>query len=131
MAQPLPDHLDHGVVEAGVEVRAAGLVGVVVPAVVAAVGVQVAAELDEELEGERGAGGEGREGFDGREERQEGGCKGGRGEVRGDGVLEAVEVAVEDGHFAVDVVVEGLGGGRVGVHGGGDAGGDVCSSRWS
>lgn len=44
----------------------------------------------------------------------------------GEGVLEAVEVVVEDGHFAVEVVVEGLGGGGVGVHGGGDGWGNVC-----
>ena len=43
-----------------------------------------------------------------------------------EGVLETMEVVVEDGHFAVEVVVEGLGSGRVGVHGGSDGGGNVC-----
>lgn len=36
-----------------------------------------------------------------------------------------MEIAVQDGHFAVDVVVEGLGAGGVGVHSAGDAGGNV------
>lgn len=84
LAQPLPYDIDHGVVQAGVEVGARGLVGVVVPAVVAAVGVQVAAELDEELEGEGGAVGELGEVFDGGEECQECGGEGGGREVGGE-----------------------------------------------
>lgn len=94
LAQPLPYDFDHGIVQAGVEVRARRLVGVVVPAVVAAVGVQVAAELDEELEGEGGAVGELGEVFDGGEECQECRCESGGGEVGGERVLEAVEIAV-------------------------------------
>ena len=43
----------------------------------------------------------------------------------GEGVLEAVEVVVEDCHFAVEVVSEGLGGGIVVVHGCGDGRRDV------
>ncbi len=57
-------------------------------------GVQVAAELDEELEGEGGAVGELGEVFDGGEERQECGGESGGGEVGGERVLEAVEIAV-------------------------------------
>lgn len=88
-------------------------------------GVQVAAELDEELEGEGGAAGEFREVFDRGEEREECGREGGGGQVGGERVLEAVEIAVQDGHFAVDVVVEGLCAGGIDVHGAGDARGDV------
>ncbi len=43
----------------------------------------------------------------------------------GQGVLEAVEVVVEDGHFAVELVVEGLGGGGITVHCVGDGWGDI------
>ena len=57
---------------------------------------------------------------------REGGCEGGGGEVGGEGVLEAVEIVVEDGHFAVELVVEGLGGGLVGVHCLRDGGWYIC-----
>lgn len=99
------DDVQHALVQAGVEVRAAAGVGVVVPALVAAVGVEVAAELDDELEGEGGAAGEGGEVFDGGDQLGEGGGEGGGGEVRGEGVLQAVQVVVQDGHFAVELVV--------------------------
>ena len=108
--------IQHAVVESVVEVGAAAGVGVVVPTFVAAVGVEVPAELDDEFEGEGGAAGEGGEVFDGGDELREGAGECGGGEVRGEGVLEAVEVVVEDGHFAVELVVEGLGGGGIAVH---------------
>lgn len=67
--------------------------------------------------------------FDGGEE----GCKscgeGRGGQVRGEGVLEAVEIVVEDCHFAVEVVGEGLGGGGIIVHGGGDGWRDICEGH--
>lgn len=125
LAQPLPYDIDHRIVQAGVEVRARSLIGVVVPAVVAAVGIQVAAELYEELEGEGRAVGEFGEVFDRGEEREERGGEGRGGQVGGERVLEAMEIAVQDGHFAVDVVVEGLCAGGIYVHGAGDARGDV------
>ena len=68
-------------------------------------GVQVAAELDDEFEGERGAAGQVGEVFDAGDQLRESGGEGGGGEVRGERVLEAVEVVVEDGHFAVELVV--------------------------
>ena len=88
-------------------------------------GVEVAAELDDELEGEGGAAGQGGEVFDGGDELGEGAGEGGGGEVRGEAVLEAVEVVVQDRHFAVELVVEGLRRGGVAVHGVGDGGGEV------
>ena len=45
--------------------------------------------------------------FDGGDEGAEGGGEGAGGQMLGEGVLEAVEVMVEDCHFAVEVVVEG------------------------
>lgn len=123
------DDVDHDLVEAGVE-HAAGLdVGVVVVAFLATVGVEVAGELDEKLEGERGAVREGGERRERGEEGEEWGGEGGGGEVGGEGVLEAVEVVVEDRHFAVEMVGEGLGAregaGGEGVDGGKDGRGEV------
>ena len=47
----------------------------------------------------------------------------------GEGILEAVEIVVEDGHFAVELVVEGLGGGLVGVHCLRNGRGYICERR--
>lgn len=69
--------------------------------------------------------------FDGGEEGREGCGEGGGGQVGGEGVLEAVEVVVEDRHFAVEVMGESLGGGGVVVHGCGDGWRDVCEEAWS
>lgn len=71
--------------------------------------VEVPAQFDDEFECELGPAGQGGEVFDGRDELGEGAGEGGGREVGGEGVLEAVEVVVEDGHFAVELVVEGLG----------------------
>ena len=98
-------HIQQALIQPRIEIRPAARIRVVVPAVVAAMGVEVAAEFYDELEGEGGAGGEGGEFFDGGDELGEGGGEGGGGEVGGEGVLEAVEVVVEDGHFAVELVV--------------------------
>ena len=43
----------------------------------------------------------------------------------GEGVLEAVEVVVEHGHFAIELVVEGLCRGGVAVHGVGNGWGYI------
>ena len=118
--EPQAYDIQHAVVEAIVEFGPATSVGVVIPALVAAVGVEVAAELDDEFEREGGPTGERGQVLDGRDELREGAGKGGGGQVRGEGVLEAVEVVVQDRHFAVELIIEGLGGGGVAVHGVGD-----------
>jgi len=58
-------HIQQALIQPRIEIRPAARIRVVVPAVVAAVGVEVAAEFYDELEGEGGAGGEGGEFFDG------------------------------------------------------------------
>lgn len=62
--QAQPHNIEHAFIQPSVEVCPVASVRFVVPALVAAVGVQVAAEFYEELEGERGAAGEGGEVFD-------------------------------------------------------------------
>ena len=117
LGQALPNHVDHAFVQAAVEGGAAGDVGLVVPALVAAVRVQVAAEFDDELKRKGGPVGEGGEVFNGWNEGLQRGGEGRGGEVGGERVLQAVQIVVEDRHFAVEVVIEGLRGGGVGVHG--------------
>lgn len=109
-------NVQHAVVEPVVELGPTARVGVVVPALIAAVRVQVPAELDDELECERRAARQGGEVFDGRNELREGAGECGCGQVGGERVLEAMQVVVEHGHFAIELVVEGLCGGGVAVH---------------
>ena len=45
--------------------------------------------------------------------------------MRGERVLKAVEVMVQDCHFAIEMVGEGLGGGGVGIHGCGNGRGNI------
>lgn len=120
------DYVHHHFVQPSVKVRSAGGICLVVPALVPSVTVQVPTQFYQQFECQRGSAGQGRKLFDGGDEGAEGGGEGAGGEVLGEGVLEAVEIVVEDGHFAVEVVVEGLGGRGVGVHGGGDRGWNVC-----
>ena len=87
--------------------------------------IQISPKLYQQLKSQRGPARQGGQLFDGGDEGGEGGGEGRGGEMGGKRVLEAVKVVVEDGHFAVEVIVEGLGGGGVGVHGGRDGGGNV------
>lgn len=62
--QALSDDVHHYFVQSGIKRRAGGAVCFVVPALVAAVGVEVTAQLDDEFKGEGGPAGKGGEGFD-------------------------------------------------------------------
>lgn len=89
-------------------------------------GVKIAAELEDEVEGEFGPAGEGGQAGDVREELGHGG-----GEVSGanggvEVVLEAVQVEVYDCDFAVELGVKGGGGAGGLVHERCDGWWDVC-----
>ncbi len=87
--------------------------------------VEVAGELEDELEGELGAAGKGGEAFEVGDQRREGLHEVGGGQGVVECVLEAVQVVVHHGHFAVELEVEGLCAVGEGVHCFGDVGGDV------
>lgn len=109
LIQALANHIHHRLIEPLIELQAivrCGRGG-------ATVRVEVAAELDDELEGELGAALERGEALEVREEGGEGLDEVGGGEGVVEGVLEAVQVVVDHGHFAVELEVEGLG--RVGL----------------
>lgn len=125
LAEAALDHVDHGGVEAGVEVAAGGDVGLV-GAIQPSVRVEVAAQLEDQVKGVLGALGQQGQAVDVGQKLEHAG-----GEVcGGDGVVEvvlqAVQVEVDNGDLAVELRVERVGGvGRGGVHDLGDGRGHV------
>lgn len=123
LAEAPANHLDHGDIEARVEV-AAGRQIFLVAAVEATVRIEVAAELEDEIEGVARARRQERQALDVGQELEHGGGEVGGGDGVVEVVLQAVEVEVDDGDLAVELGVEGhgtVGGG--GVH-------DLSNGRW-
>lgn len=102
--EPAPHDLHHGVVELGVEAAALAQV-LLVPVLEPAMRVQVPTKLEQQVEGEFGAGGEGGEAVDVRKKLEHAGGEGGGREGVVEVVLEAVEVEVHDCDFAVQLCV--------------------------
>lgn len=114
------DDVDHGTVETSIEVAAGGEV-LFVAAIEAAMRVEVAAELEDEIKSVTWAGGKERQTLDVRQELEHGGCKVGGGDGVVEVILQAVEVEVDDGDLAVELGVQGHGTvGGSGVH-------DLCN----
>jgi hypothetical protein len=130
LAEATGNDVDHGNVEFGVEIAASCYVACV-GAVDATVRVQVAAQLQHEIEGMARSLRQECQSLDVGQELEHGGREVRRGDGVVEVILEAVQVEVNDGDLAVELRIERdsrVGGG--GIHNLSDRGGHVCGSQY-